>query len=556
MELFSLAVLASLPIIIIIFLMVFRQWPAKKAMPVAWVVTVIIALSVWQVSFVRVVASSIEGIFEALDILIIVFGAILVLNTLKGSGAISVINRGFHGITNDRRIQAFIIAWAFGAFLEGAAGFGTPAALAAPLLVGLGFPPLAAVTVALILNTTPVTFGAVGTPVNVGVEASVSGMLPQSIEMSEFLYDVGVWAAAFHGIVGTFIPLMAICIMTKFFGENKSIKDGLEIVPFAIFSGLSFTVPYFLMAYFIGPELPAVVGALIGLFIIIAAAKNNFLVPQNTWNFPPEDKWDKSWGSRIEPPAEDESKAEMSLLMAWMPYVLIAIILVITRLPFLPFNDWLGLISLSWENILGQEGVGYVFEPLGLPGVIPFMLVALIVWPLHKMDANVVKNAWSNTFKQLVPATIALIFALGVVRVLVQSEVNTAGLDGMLHVMSLFAAQTVGSGWPFVSPFLGVLSSFVSGSNTTANILFGGFQFGVADTLDISRTITVAAQSVGGSIGNMLAVHNVVAVCATVGLVDSEGLIIKKNLIPAVIYSVAVGVLGLVFVYVLAPGVF
>lgn len=207
MSMSVLALLAFLPILLTIILMGWLLWPAKKSMPIAWFMTAIMALVVWRVEPIRVLASAIQGVLLSLDILIIVFGALLVLNIMQSSGAMEVINQNLQKVTADRRVQLVIIAYAFGAFIEGAAGFGTPAALAAPLLIGLGFPPLAAAVVALICNSTPVSFGAVGTPIMIGVRAGVEGLLPAEVPMAEFLVDVGYWTALIQflpGLVGLF----------------------------------------------------------------------------------------------------------------------------------------------------------------------------------------------------------------------------------------------------------------------------------------------------------------------------------------------------------------
>ncbi len=552
-----LALTAALPILLVIVLMAGFMWPANKTMPLAWGLAVILGLAVWQVEFVRVVAATLEGVLSAFDILIIVFGAILLLNTMRNSGAIDVINRGFDGISPDRRIQVLIIGWMFVSFIEGAAGFGTPAALAAPLLMGLGFPPLAAVMSALIFNSTSVTFGAVGAPIIVGTEAAVSGMLPEGMVMREFLVEVGIWSAVFHGLVGTFLPLLVVAMLTRFYGKNKSFKEGLKATPFAIFAGLSFTVPYFIMAYFVGPELPSVVGALIGLFIVTTAARAGFLVPKETWDFPREEEWEEDWGEPLKTDrAEKSSASSMSMPVAWMPYVLVAIILVITRLGLFGLDKILTAVTFEWPEILGQEGVAWNITPLWLPGTIPFILIALVTILLHQIPGEKVKDAWQRTIKQLIPAAIALFFALALVRVLVQTDINAADYPSMLMVMSQAAASRVGQAWPLVSPFVGALGAFVSGSNTVSNILFGGFQFSVAGGLEIPITITSAMQAVGGATGNMIAVHNVVAACAVCGIVGREGFVIRRNIVPSLLYTFMVGVLGLIIIYGFQVAVF
>ncbi|MDH5400221.1 MAG: L-lactate permease, partial [Cyclobacteriaceae bacterium] len=247
-----LALLAFLPIILAGVLLVGLRWPAKIVMPIVYVVTALIALLAWEMPFVNIAASSIQGIFITFNILYIIFGAILLLNTLKYSGAISVIRNGFSDISADRRVQMVIIVWLFGAFIEGAAGFGTPAAITAPLLVVLGFPAAAAVMLGMMVQSTPVTFGAAGTPILVGVKGGLEhpelteALAAHGLTFADYLQMVTNNAAVLHAITGTLMPLFMAMMMTRFFGANKSWKEGLAIWPFALFGGLAFTVPYLL----------------------------------------------------------------------------------------------------------------------------------------------------------------------------------------------------------------------------------------------------------------------------------------------------------------------
>lgn len=497
--------------------------------------------------FHHVISYSIFGVFKALDVLIIIFGAILILNTLKQSGAMVTINSGFNGITNDRRIQAIIIGWMFGAFIEGAAGFGTPAALAGPLLVGLGFPPLAAAMVALIYDSTAVSFGAVGTPI-FGTMSTLSGNLnaigasPEAFQMS-----LTKWVAISHGLVGVFVPLLGICMMTKFFGKEKSIKPGLAAAPFAIFAGLAFAVPYVLIAIIFGPELPALVGAFIGLPIVIFAAKKGFLVPKEKWDFPGKENWDEDWKSTVD--MGDVGAAKMSLAKAWTPYILIAVILVVTRIPSLGLKALLASQTITLKNIMGVEGLNYALKWAYLPGTIPFILVALATHFIHGMSKKEIKTAWSNTFKQITGAAIALFAGIAMVQLMLNSGVNGSGLDSMLTEMANAAASIAGPAYPFFAPFIGILGAFMSGSNTVSNILFSSLQFETASILDMPEVLIVALQVIGGAIGNMICVNNVVAACATVGAMGSEGKLIRDNSIPTFIYAIVVATFVAILIY-------
>ncbi|WP_238544515.1 L-lactate permease [Geomicrobium sp. JCM 19037] len=255
-----LSLIAILPIVAVFFFLVILRWPAKVAMPIAFVVTVIISLFVWDVPGSQVAAAATNGLVTALEVAIIVFGALLLLNTLKESGAVQTIRNGFTQISPDRRIQVIIICWLFGTFLEGAAGWGAPATIIGPLLIAVGFPAMAAVMVALMLQSAPVSFGAIGTPILVGVGSGLEGneivtnFISNSTysDYNAFITDVGAQVAIFHGIIGTFIPLFMVAMLTFFFGKNRSFKEGLAIWKFAIFGGLAFTVPSVLVANLLG----------------------------------------------------------------------------------------------------------------------------------------------------------------------------------------------------------------------------------------------------------------------------------------------------------------
>ncbi len=554
-----LAFIASIPLIVTILLMTYLNWPAIRAMPLAWLSALVVASIFWEMSFSRIIAASILGALQAFDILLIVFGAILILNTLKKSGAMETINKSIFRISPDQRVQAIIIGWFFGSFVEGAAGFGTPAALGAPLMVGLGFPPLAAAMTALIFNTTAVPFGAVGTPVIGGFGAvlnnpAVREQLPPGLTFTDFLRQLGIWSALPHAIIGLLVPLLAVSMLTYSFGAKKTIKDGLKIWPFALFSGAAFTLPYFAIAYFFGPELPSVVGGLLGLALSILLVSRKILIPSSIWDFPEPEKWESHWGKNTVI-QEKEKPSSLSLFNAWTPYLLIAAALLLTRLPAFNLGNTLRKYSFTWENILG-EGLSFTLSPLYIPGLIPFTLVAMLTIWLHDMKKENVRAAWITTFKQLAPTTIALIFAVSMVQIMVHSDINQAGMEGMIIVMSRLAALTFKDLWPLFVPFIGALGTFLSGSNTVSNILFANFQYTIAEELGISKLITVGFQSAGGAIGNMISIHNIVAVLATVGVSGLEGKIIKKNIVPALIYALLMGILGYLFTYIISPQTF
>jgi lactate permease len=561
MSLGILALIAFIPIAVIFILMVGFRWGATKAMPVAFFAALILAFFVWKTPGNWIFASTVNGIGIAVQILLIVFGALAVLFTLRESGAIAAINVGFTKISPDRRVQAIIIAWFFGSFIEGSAGFGTPAALAAPLLLSLGFPALAAVMVSLIANSTSVSFGAVGTPTLIGVGQSTNTpeimqqIADAGMQYNDFIYQVGLWTALQHAIPAIFVPLILVVMMTRFFGENRSIKEGLAIWPFAIFAGLAFVIPYVLVAWLLGPEFPSLLGGLIGLGIILLTTRAGFLVPKEPWDFPETSRWEKNWMGSISMNSAVVSRTKISLMMAWMPYVLIALLLVLTRIRTLPFGGWIkSIMTISYHDLFGTS-ISNTFNILYIPGVIPFILVALICIPMYRMNQKQVSLAWKETFRRIKNPTIALLFAVPMVRIMMQSG-NGSDFDSMPLVMAEAMTNLFKGAWPLVDSFVGALGSFMAGSNTVSNMLFSVFQYSIAEQLEISRIIIVALTNIGGAIGNMICVHNIIAATATVGLVGVEGILIRRNLIPMTIYGIAVGIIGLILVYYTVPTLF
>ncbi|PAU39638.1 lactate permease [Vibrio coralliilyticus] len=548
-----LALVAFSPIVVAAILLVGLNWPAKRAMPVAFGLTVVIALFFWDMSTTRVLASIFQGLGITVSVLWIVFGAIFLLNTLKHTGAISTIRNGFTNISPDRRVQAIIIAWCFGSFIEGASGFGTPAAIAAPLLVAIGFPALAAVLMGMMIQSTPVSFGAVGTPIIVGVNKGLDthniteALVANGSNWDAYLQQITSSVALIHASVGTLIPVLMAMMLTRFFGKNRSWTEGLDILPFAIFAGLAFTIPYALTGVFLGAEFPSLIGGLVGLAIVVSAAKRGFLVPKSTWDFEEEKKWPAEWLGSLKIDLADSKDKPMSMVMAWLPYVLLAVVLVASRVSA-EFKAMLRSVSLSFGNILGEAGISTAIQPLYLPGGI-LVFVALIAVLLQARSATPLTKAFGESSKTLIGAGFVLVFTIPMVRIFINSGINGADLASMPVTTANFAAGLVGEAFPALSATVGALGAFIAGSNTVSNMMFSQFQFEVAQTLSISSAVVVALQAVGAAAGNMVAIHNVVAASATVGLLGREGATLRKTVIPTFYYLVVTGVIGLVAIY-------
>lgn len=549
-----LALLAFIPIALAGILLVGLRWPAKRAMPLVLVVTIILASVGWKLPWIETLASIIQGLFITFDILWIIFGAILLLNVLTRSGAVTVIREGFANISTDRRVQIVLICWLFGSFIEGAAGFGTPAAIVAPLLVAIGFPAMAAVMLGMMVQSTAVTFGAVGTPILVGVRGGLTSDLVDQhlaeagLSMGEYLLLITKNVAVFHAITGTMIPLLMVCMLTRYFGQNKSWREGLDVLPLLITGGLAFTIPYLITGFLLGPEFPSLFGSLTGMAIMISLLRKGLLLPKKNWDFAPSGQWPKGWSGVLEIKSDSLSPSRhLSLVKSWFPYLLVGLILVLTRLPQLPVKSFLSGISFSWNNIF-DTNISATTSPLYLPGSI-LILVSLITYFLHGMHRKDFSRALSGSAKMLWGAGFVLVFTIPMVRIYINSSLNPMGFDGMPVAMAEWVAAHVGQIYPFFAPSVGALGAFIAGSNTVSNLMLSLFQYGVADRLMVPAVVMVALQAVGAAAGNMIAIHNVVAASATVGFLGKEGLILQKTILPTLYYIVLVGLLGMVAIY-------
>ena len=526
-------------------------------MPIAYLVAAALCLLVWQVPVRQVAAASINGVVVAATLLYIIFGAILLLNTLQQSGAIQAIRSGFTDVTPDRRIQVVIIAWLFGSFIEGSAGFGTPAALAVPLLVGLGFPAMAAVMAGMIIQSTPVSFGAVGTPILIGVNSGLSAdastrafaLQAGFADWSGFLSEIGFRVALLHTIVGTLVPLFVLALMTYFFGKNRSYAEGLRVWPFALLAAFAMTVPYLAVAKFLGPEFPSLLGGLTGLALVMIAAKKGIFMPKpdDHWDFDTRENWARDWTGSVQLEEGQARARPMGLLKAWIPYLLVGLLLVLTRLKFLPFLDWVTGWTISIPQILDTE-ISARVQPLYLPGTI-FLLVSVLTCRIHRLSLSEYRATWLRSAKTTAAASVALIFTVPMVQVFINSGGGAAGYDKMPIVLAAGVASLTQTAWPIFAPFIGGLGAFVAGSNTVSNMMFSLFQFGVGERIGADPIWMVALQAVGGAAGNMICVHNVVAASAVAGLVGKEGAIIRLTVLPFAYYALLAGALGYSFVW-------
>ncbi|QIZ76978.1 L-lactate permease [Ferrimonas lipolytica] len=531
------------PIISVLVFLVLMRMPASRAMPISAVLTALAAVFVWQMDTTILAASVVEGMLAAITPLTIIFGAIFLLKTLAASGAMDTIRAGFTNISADARVQVIIICWLFGSFIEGSAGFGTPAAIGAPLLVLLGVPPLAAAVVALIADSTSVSFGAIGLPVLFGMDqgltSSAGHMAAEQIAamgagatFADYAQLIAMHMITIDLITGSLIPVALVAVLTGFFGRNKSFAEGLAIWKFALFAGLAFTVPAWLINYFAGPEFPSVIGALVGMAVVIPAAKKGFLLPETPWfDFEGVEKKEEA----------EQSEAKFSQLAAWTPYLVMAALLVLSR-TVAPLKSFLVSFNMSWTGLLGTN-LKAGFATFYAPGAF-FVAVCILGFFIFKMKPAAFKGAFTDSCKSMVPTIISLGASVPMVKIFLNSGENASGLLSMPKALAELLASTMGSVWEWTAPVVGIFGAFLSGSATFSNMMFSGLQFSVADNIGANHALILALQGIGANAGNMMCVMNVVAAATVVGMAGRESEIIRKTLPVALAYAMVAGTIA------------
>ncbi|WP_230533367.1 L-lactate permease [Microvirga roseola] len=486
------AIWASLPLALVLALMIGRRWPAAHAGLAGLGLAIALAFTVFGGARVDsgaadiLAGSALEALFTTATILWIIFPALAIYELQLRSGAFDVIRKGLAGLSDDRRIQTILVAWFFGLFMEGAAGFGTPVALAAPLLVSLGFPPTKAVALALIGHAVGVSFGAVGTPV-----------LAQAALTDLSVAEIAATTGLLHGLLGVILVLFLVRLAGD---EPPSIRQW----GWALLAAACFLVPFAGFAWITGPELPTLGGALLGGACFIAVLR---------------------WRSR------SGGGAGWGLARAGLPYgIILALILATRLLPAL--KEQLRTVEIAWTF---REAFTGAMQPLYHPGTM-LMLGFLIGGLAQERSPGDLFQAARAALRRIAPVVLALIAMLALSRVMLHV--------GMIHEMAQAAAGAAGF-WPLVAPAVGVLGTFVTGSATASNILFTEFQAATASALGLPLATMIAAQGFGAAVGNIICPHNIIAGAATVGLSGREGEILTRTALACLVYAGAGGFLVL-----------
>lgn len=503
------AVMAAVPIVAVLVMMVGLGWSAMRAGLVAAAGSVAIALVVFDFggtddSFgpaAGVIGVVAEAAWVTLTVVAIIGPALAVHELQQRTDATATLQNGLARLTPDPRVAALLIAWFFSLFLEGAAGFGTPIALAAPFLVAAGFRPIEAVSAALVGHAVGVSFGAVGTPV-----------LAQVAETGFTAAELARATVPYHTILGWVLAAVVVWLI------GKAVSTGGPPWAWGALAAATFLGPYYLIGRFVGPELPTLGGALIGVVLFVVVVRSR------TAN--------ASAGSLGAESIDGESTPSSSsdLLRAGAPYLAIVVLVLITRL-VTPVRDPLFDVIVDWT--IFERFTGAV-RPLYHPGLllpIAFGLGALA----QRASAADIRHAIATTNRRLAPVVVALLAMVTIARTMSQS--------GMTDELAA-AAAGAGAAWPLLAPAVGALGTFVTGSATASNILFTDFQVATAEATDQPVLPLLGAQGFGAAVGNIICPHNIVAAAATVGLSGKEGLVLRRTLPVAGVYVVLGGALA------------
>jgi lactate permease len=522
--------LSLFPIVLLIYLMTKkRSMPSYYALPLVAVLLYLIKLFYFQLDTTLVNATVVNGLLTAWTPILIIWGAVFLFRTMEHTGAMDTIRTWLNQVTTNKTAQLMIIGWAFAFLIEGASGFGTPAAIAAPILVGLGFPAVRVAILCLIMNSVPVSFGAVGTPTWFGL-----GQLGLS---QANLLEIGAKTAMIHSLAALVIPVIALVFVLSF----KEVKKNLGFVYLSI---LSCVVPYLLLAQ-VNYEFPSVVGGAIGLVLSVVLAH---------WGVGLAKEKDRGQGQV----SKTNTVPVSALIRASFPLWGTVVLLLVTRIKQLGIKPLLTAAKPAWAAPISHLGTfsvsaslvvslthifgtpsSWKFQILYIPALIPFFIIAAITFFLFKADNATMRKVASESYRQMKKPVAALLGALVFVKLLM-----VGGQNASTMLIGKALADGAGQQWRYFASYLGATGAFFSGSNTVSNLTFGGIQVGIAKTLGLNASSILAFQSVGGAMGNMICINNIVAVCSVLGISAEEGFILKRTVIPMVLYGVIAAVAG------------
>ncbi|PIP69105.1 hypothetical protein COW91_01185 [Candidatus Nomurabacteria bacterium CG22_combo_CG10-13_8_21_14_all_32_8] len=487
-------ILSVTPFLIFLFLLLIKKTSLLRASFYASLSCLALMILFWQMDAYFLYVSVGKAVFIALDIFIIIFGAIFFLEILEDLKIIKNISYYLEGFSKDYRVQVIVLAWLFSSFIEGTAGFGTPAAIVVPLLIGIGLTPIKSLVVGLLGNSTAGVFGAAGTPIRIGFSGLDTALVPIT--------------ASLINLVGFIVPIFMLWIITS--GRENRKKEFLDALPFAIWAGVAFVLPSILFVS-LGQEFPSILGSIVGLILVVISTKLNIFNPK----------------TEIKLEEEKEVYHTMSAFKSFLPYGILIVLLV------------LGKFILSKLSIPIFAGFSHTFN-LFNPGF-AFILTGIIVYFIWKKKSGVFIDSIKTGFKGAWGPFLVIISMLSVVQLMIYSGNNSSGVDSSINLITkIFGTPLL----PIFAPFVGAFGAFMTGSVTISNIMFGNFFNTASLNLGFNQAIILSLLVVGAAAGNMVALADILAAEAVARVKNYERKILKGVIVPCLIYLSLVALIG------------
>jgi lactate permease len=504
------ALVVAIPIFFLFWALAVRRMKGHVAGLLTLLITIVISVLVYRMPISAALSAAALGMLTGLfPIGWIILTAVFLFNLTVESGQFEVIKSSISSLSPDRRIQALLIAFSFSAFMEGVAGQGAPVAVAAAMLIGLGFPALPAAVICLVANTPPVPFGPVGVPTL--MMSTVTG-----IPATTMARAVGI-DMAFMALI---IPFFMVVVMVGF-------QRAKEVLPAALVAGISYGAASLVVSTYFGPELPAITASVFSLICLVIFIK--FWQPKTVWNFPEDDASRAVTGTTY---------SAGQIFKAWSPFIILMVVMGLWGTPvfkayaekthhwFLAIPKWPGLDGVVFKvaPIVAKPAAyaaSYKWQWLTAPGTAMF-ISALISMAVLSISPATGGRVFLKTFKQLRFALITLASVIGLGFL--------ANYSGMSFTLGLAFAQLTGMAFPIFSPIIGLLGVFLTGSVTSSAALFGKLQQVTAIQLGLNPVLTTSANLFGGVMGKLISPQSIAVACAAVGLVGHETDIFRKTL--------------------------
>ena len=495
-------IIALLPIILLMVALGVFKVAGYKICPITLIVTIILSITIWKMPFDIAISAALEGIALAIwPIMIVIIAAVFTYNLSLHTGSMEIIKKMMMEITTDKRILVLILAWGFGGFLEAIAGFGTAVAIPASIMAGLGFNPLFAAIICLIANTTPTAFGAIGLPVTTLAQVA-------NLNVNELSYAVSIQLFLFIIVV----PIILVMI------TGKSVKAIKGVLGISLVSGISFALPQVLIAKYIGAELPAILGSILSMALTVLVAKLFYK----------------------ESASKNHSLTTKKKIWAWTPFILVFLFIFFTSSLFPFINEKLSLVKTSIKIYRGTGAKPYTFLWLATPGTL-IIIATYIGGIIQGAKFKEISLVLLKTCKQMGKTAITIMSIVALAKVM--------GYSGMIKSMSIVLVAITGGFYPIIAPLIGALGTFITGSDTSANVLFGELQVEVAKTLHLNSYWLAAANTCGATAGKMISPQSIAVATAATGLVGEEGKILNSTLKFCLVFVILFGLLT----YLLGP---